>query len=193
MKSASIEHNTSMTPKNPGIRLASLKVLNETDSEARSAQRELAQELAQQRPKTRRDCLPGGINEERPCPWYGCRAHLGLEINEDTGTLKTRNVDDMVHTCDLDVAEIGGEPGSGKGTGITLDEVGEIMDLTREAMRASEFRGLVKLKPILMARGLAPEHYGVVVRKKTSIISVDIPVEVTEVMKIPLAEESPED
>ena len=41
------------------------------------------------------------------------------------------------HTCALDVAERGG---------ITLEEVGEIMNLTRERIRQVEVRGLLKLK-----------------------------------------------
>jgi DNA-directed RNA polymerase sigma subunit (sigma70/sigma32) len=43
----------------------------------------------------------------------------------------------MRETCALDVAEKGG---------ITLEEVGEIMNLTRERIRQVEVRGLLKLK-----------------------------------------------
>lgn len=28
------------------------------------------------RPRTRLDCLPGGCNEQRPCPWVTCKWHL---------------------------------------------------------------------------------------------------------------------
>lgn len=147
-----------MSQKNPYQKLTKLKVLVEEDSEGKEAKRECASELDALRPKTRRDCLPGGSNEMRPCPWYGCKYHLGLDIN-DNGSMAVRNIDEMVHTCDLDVAEIGGTPGSGKGTGITLEEAGEIMSLTRERMRQIEFRGLIELKPILIARGMAPEDW----------------------------------
>ncbi len=43
----------------------------------------------------------------------------------------------MGETCALDVADRGG---------ITLEEVGEIMNLTRERIRQVEVRGLLKLK-----------------------------------------------
>ncbi len=36
-----------------------------------------------QRPRVRGDCLPGGCNEQRPCPWVGCRYHLALDVNAD--------------------------------------------------------------------------------------------------------------
>ncbi|HZJ55112.1 MAG TPA: sigma factor-like helix-turn-helix DNA-binding protein, partial [Myxococcaceae bacterium] len=44
---------------------------------------------------------------------------------------------ELEHTCALDVAEKGG---------ITLEEVGEIMNLTRERIRQVETRGLAKLR-----------------------------------------------
>ena len=43
----------------------------------------------------------------------------------------------MKETCSLDVADKGG---------ITLEEVGEILNLTRERIRQVEVRGLLKLK-----------------------------------------------
>lgn len=146
--------------KSPTQKLVHLKVLVNNDQEGKEAREEIGDdELAAQRPRIRKDCLPGGSNEQRPCPWYGCKYHLGLHINEDTGSMKVRNLDEMVHTCDLDVAEIGGEPGSGRGTGITLEETGEIMDLTRERMRQIEFRGIITLKPIFIKSGMAPEDW----------------------------------
>lgn len=145
--------------KNPVQKLVHLKVLVDGDQEGKDACTEVGDDLDSQRPRTRRDCLPGGMNEMRPCPWYGCKYHLGLNINEDTGSMSVRNLDDMVHTCDLDVAEIGGDPGSGRGTGITLEEAGEIMELTRERMRQIEFRGLITLKPVLTKAGMAPEDW----------------------------------
>jgi len=44
---------------------------------------------------------------------------------------------ELVDTCALDVAERGG---------VTLEEVGEIMNMTRERIRQVEVRGLIKLK-----------------------------------------------
>ncbi|NVB83819.1 MAG: DNA-binding protein [Kofleriaceae bacterium] len=89
------------------------------------------------RPSTREECR----GEQRPCPWVACKHHLYLDINPETGSIKINFPDlepwDLQHTCALDVAERGG---------ITLEEVGEIMNLTRERIRQVEVRGLLKLK-----------------------------------------------
>jgi hypothetical protein len=90
-----------------------------------------------QRPTTREECR----GEARPCPWVACKHHLYLDINPETGSIKITFPDlepwELKHTCALDVAERGG---------ITLEEVGEIMNLTRERIRQVEVRGLLKLK-----------------------------------------------
>ena len=89
------------------------------------------------RPTTREECR----GEMRPCPWVACKHHLYLDINPETGSIKINFPDrepwELEHTCSLDVAERGG---------ITLEEVGEIMNLTRERIRQVEVRGLLKLK-----------------------------------------------
>ena len=89
------------------------------------------------RPTTRAECR----EEARPCPWVACKHHLYLDINPETGSIKINFPDlepwELQHTCALDVAERGG---------ITLEEVGEIMNLTRERIRQVETRGLLKLR-----------------------------------------------
>jgi hypothetical protein len=89
------------------------------------------------RPTSRAECR----EEIRPCPWVACKHHLYLDINPETGSIKINFPDlepwELKHTCALDVAERGG---------ITLEEVGEIMNLTRERIRQVEVRGLLKLK-----------------------------------------------
>jgi len=89
------------------------------------------------RPNTRAECR----EEMRPCPWVACKHHLYLDINPETGSIKINFPDlepwELQNTCALDVAERGG---------ITLEEVGEIMNLTRERIRQVEVRGLLKLK-----------------------------------------------
>ena len=89
------------------------------------------------RPQTREECR----GEARPCPWVACKHHLYLDINPETGSIKINFPDlepwELRHTCALDVAERGG---------ITLEEVGEIMNLTRERIRQVETRGLMKLR-----------------------------------------------
>lgn len=100
------------------------------------------------RPKTRAECS----EEARPCPWVACKHHLYLDVNPETGSIKINFPDlepwELPHTCALDVADRGG---------ITLEEVGEIMNLTRERIRQVEVRGLLKLK---MASP-SPEEIGV--------------------------------
>jgi len=89
------------------------------------------------RPVTRADCKSG----ERPCPFVSCKYHLYLDVNPETGSIKLNFPDievwEMTETCALDVAERGG---------VTLEEVGEIMNLTRERIRQLEMSGLQKLE-----------------------------------------------
>ena len=91
------------------------------------------------RPQTRAECAGG----QRPCPWVSCKHHLYLDVNQETGSIKLNfpdlDIAEMKDTCSLDVADRGG---------ITLEEVGEILNLTRERIRQVEVRGLVKLKMI---------------------------------------------
>lgn len=98
-------------------------------------------ELAAERPKTRGDCRGSGINAERPCPWVSCKHHLYLDLNPETGSIKINFPDlepwELRETCALDVADRGG---------VTLEEIGEITNLTRERIRQLEVRGLLKLK-----------------------------------------------
>ncbi|MBN1209346.1 MAG: DNA-binding protein [Myxococcaceae bacterium] len=98
---------------------------------------ELLKTIDSQRPRTRADCVNGG----RPCLFVSCKHNLYLDVNPETGSIKLNFPDkeiwELEHTCALDVAEKGG---------ITLEEVGEIMNLTRERIRQVETRGLMKLR-----------------------------------------------
>src|SRR5207248_2939150 len=89
------------------------------------------------RPTTRAECR----EEARPCPWVACKHHLYLDINPETGSIKLNFPDlepwELAQTCALDVAETGGK---------TLDEIGEITNLTRERIRQFEVRGMIKLR-----------------------------------------------
>ncbi len=91
------------------------------------------------RPQSRGECSA----EARPCPFVTCKFHLYLDVNPETGSIKLNfpdlEVSDMKETCALDVADRGG---------ITLEEVGEILNLTRERIRQVEVRGLIKLKMV---------------------------------------------
>ncbi len=91
------------------------------------------------RPTSRGECKEG----MRPCPYVSCKHHLYLDVNTETGSIKLNfpdlEVQEMAETCSLDVADKGG---------ITLEEVGEILNLTRERIRQVEVRGLLKLKMV---------------------------------------------
>ena len=98
---------------------------------------EVIREVESSRPRTRADCGSG----PRPCMFISCKHHLYLDVNPATGSIKLNFPDkeiwEMEETCALDVADRGG---------ITLEEVGAIMNLTRERIRQVETRGLLKLR-----------------------------------------------
>ena len=91
------------------------------------------------RPKLREDCGQG----ERPCPFVSCKHHLYLDVSARTGAIKLNFPDlevwEMTETCALDVADRGGT---------TLEEVGAIMNLSRERIRQVEVKGLAKLEAL---------------------------------------------
>lgn len=107
-----------------------------TREEIREAD-EVITALEDLRPKDRGQCVTGA----RPCPWVSCKFHLYLDVNPETGSIKLNFPDlevwEMPETCALDVADRGG---------ITLEEVGEILNLTRERIRQVEVHGLEKLQ-----------------------------------------------
>lgn len=96
-------------------------------------------EIEAARPRSRADCANG----PRPCMFISCKHHLYLDVNPATGSIKLnfpdKEVWELAETCALDVADRGG---------ITLEEVGSIMNLTRERIRQVETRGLLKLRAI---------------------------------------------
>jgi len=91
------------------------------------------------KPKERAECGNG----ERPCPFVSCKHHLYLDVSAKTGAIKLNFPDlevwEMTETCALDVADRGGT---------TLEEVGAIMNLTRERIRQVEVKGLAKLQAL---------------------------------------------
>jgi hypothetical protein len=99
----------------------------------------LISELEATRPRTREDCGSG----PRPCPYVSCKYNLYVDVNPRTGSVKMNFPDkelwEIKDTCALDVADRGG---------ITLEDVGDIMNLTRERVRQLETRGLTKLRVI---------------------------------------------
>ena len=91
------------------------------------------------KPRMRSEC----VGSERPCPYVSCKYHLYLDVSPRTGAIKLNFPDlevwEMNETCALDVADRGGT---------TLEDVGAIMNLTRERIRQVEVRALAKLEAL---------------------------------------------
>jgi hypothetical protein len=91
------------------------------------------------KPRFRGECVDG----PRPCPYVSCQHHLYLDVSARTGAIKLNFPDlevwEMNETCALDVADRGGT---------TLEDVGAIMNLTRERIRQVEVKALAKLEAL---------------------------------------------
>lgn len=114
--------------------------------------RELRRQIAAERgepvvreeysPPTRRgDCLPGGCNAARPCPWVACKYHLYLEVNPQSGSIKLAQPAvepwDLAESCALDLADR---------AALTLEAVAAVLNVTRERVRQIESAGLATLR-----------------------------------------------
>lgn len=82
-----------------------------------------------ERPRTRGDCLSGGCNAERPCPFVSCKYHLGIDVTEKGKVSVPIGMEpwEVPFTCALDIADMGGLD--------SYDAAGDIMLLTRERVR----------------------------------------------------------
>jgi hypothetical protein len=88
-------------------------------------------------PTLRSDCE----NAPRPCPFVSCKWHMFLDVSPRTGNIKLNfpdlEPDEIPETCVLDVAARGGE---------TLEEVGRIINITRERIRQIEVKAMALLR-----------------------------------------------
>lgn len=91
------------------------------------------------KPRSRAECAEGA----RPCPFVSCKHHLFIDVSARTGAIKLNFPDlevwDMGESCALDVADRGGT---------TLEDVGAIMNLTRERIRQVEVKALARLEAL---------------------------------------------
>jgi hypothetical protein len=96
-------------------------------------------ETGYEKPHSREECAEG----PRPCPFVSCKHHLFIDVSPRTGAIKLNFPDlevwDMGESCALDVADRGGT---------TLEDVGAIMNLTRERIRQVEVKALAKLEAL---------------------------------------------
>ncbi|HEY3495555.1 MAG TPA: sigma factor-like helix-turn-helix DNA-binding protein [Polyangiaceae bacterium] len=92
-----------------------------------------------EKPRSRAECTEG----PRPCPYVSCKHHLYIDVSARTGAIKLNFPDlevwDLGESCALDVADRGGT---------TLEDVGAIMNLTRERIRQVEVKALAKLEAL---------------------------------------------
>ena len=87
-----------------------------------------ANAIQSERPQTRGEC----VNGIRPCPWVGCRHHLYLNVNEETGSVTQNFPDvpvwDLKESCSLDVVDKHPD-------GLDMTELGGLLKLTKERIR----------------------------------------------------------
>ncbi len=125
----------SLPPKRRRAKTVRVKPLSRDE---RAALMEDLGSLEANRPRHRVDCREG----MRPCPFVSCKFHLYLDVNPRNGHIKFNfpelEVWELEETCALDVAE--------REQGITLEEVGQYMNLTRERVRQVEVSGLSKIQ-----------------------------------------------
>jgi len=119
------------------VRSRSIRVARASKREIERARLKLESEPPDEnRPQTRADCAKG----PRPCPHVSCKHHLYLDVSPFTGTIKINFPDlevwEMKVSCALDIAEFGG---------MRLEDVGELMNVTRERARQIEVQALSKL------------------------------------------------
>lgn len=94
-----------------------------------------------EKPRTRGECerARGG----GPCPFVSCAWHLYLDVDPDTGSIKLnfpdREVWELEETCALDAADRGG---------LTLEDAGDLLNITRERLRQLEQKALKRLGDI---------------------------------------------
>jgi hypothetical protein len=92
------------------------------------------------RPRTRSECKDG----PRPCPWFSCRHHLGLDLAGLNGnprlTWPELDIDELPETCALDVADRDEH---------NLAQIARLLNLSRERVRQIEEAGLQHLNQAL--------------------------------------------
>ncbi len=117
------------------------------------------------KPRTRADCA----NAPRPCPYISCKHHLFIDVSPRTGAIKLNFPDlevwEMNESCALDIADRGGT---------TLEDVGAIMNLTRERIRQLEVKALAKLDALTEMKALRDYiDEGPVGKRRLPILSAD--------------------
>lgn len=130
------------------VRARTISIVRMSQRE-RQAGLDLHGDLPRALPATRAECE----NAPRPCPFVSCKHHLFLDVSPTTGAIKLNFPDleawELGESCSLDIAERGAH---------TLEQVGEVMNMTREGMRLLERDVLKKLRASPYARENYAEH-----------------------------------
>lgn len=131
----------------PGVEVLPLPAREAGPKKLTVARRELKEEVRLnngelapdvERPRVRGDCEGG----DRPCPFVGCRYHTYLDINRQNGSIvfnhPGKQPEDIspATSCALDVAARGGT---------RLEEVGVVLNVTRERIRQIEQKALHRI------------------------------------------------
>jgi hypothetical protein len=130
--------------------------------------------LDEPRPVTRGDCMPGGVNEQRPCPYVSCKYSLALYVGPlsehsppkqsiRTDGLRALSSDDdqdvvdawgdrlvaqleaMPETCALDVADRGG---------IGQHLLTKLHSIRKQALQQIEAKALRKVEKAVRRKGV---------------------------------------
>ena len=125
----------------PGSRLGRASVLEPLADEPDATPAELAE--MPPRPRCRAECVDG----PRPCPWYGCRHHLGLDVTP-TGRIVASKIGD--ETCALDLAERGG---------LRFDKVATALGVAPERIRQIAITATSRLRASREGSPIAPDGY----------------------------------
>lgn len=138
-------HPDATDAEDPGPRVRartiSIKRLSKRDLE-RGRRMYPPDPAAPPRPRTWGECQARGLGTpDAPCPYVSCARHLYLDVHDRRGSIKLNFPDRepvaIVETCLLRVADRGG---------VTLEEVGVILNLTRERVRQLETRALERVR-----------------------------------------------
>jgi hypothetical protein len=127
-----------------------------------------------ERPRTRGDCLPGGCNAERPCPWVSCRHNLYLDVQR-SGAIRLCHPhlapEQMEQSCALDIIDAN-DADRDAPQGCSLDVCAVAMNLSPEHIRALEALALASLREAFERDGFEadqPARVPAVVRVMRSV------------------------
>ena len=106
------------------------------------------------RPRTRGECPPDG----EPCPWVSCKHHLYLDVDPSNGSIRINHPDlevwELTEACALRVAD--------REETATLEDVGAMLNITRERVRQIESRALAGAAVALVRHSADPTDVTVV-------------------------------